>query len=235
MVKSKVLKQFRKKTDKADKAIGLLDSINEKETLSFDIQTDDTTHESADMANRQQKVEQLVVEAAASPQQISKEFLQQALELFETNMGEMYRKSSWGFNLETKRAELEHRKARYLLVNRGNNSDNNNNNNNNNNGLVAFSHFRFEMDDEEDPECVVLYVYEIQVAAAYRKQGLGKRLMGILEHIARKNEMDKVMLTVFKANQGAMDFYTQRLGYVVDESSPKYEDYEILSKKLQNI
>eukprot|EP00986_Skeletonema_menzelii_P005233 scaffold1857_cov86-Skeletonema_menzelii.AAC.1 len=42
--------------------------------------------------------------------------LKQCLELFERNMGEMYRKSEWGLNMEEKRKELLHEDARFLII-----------------------------------------------------------------------------------------------------------------------
>jgi len=48
--------------------------------------------------------------------------------------------------------------------------------------------------------------------------------------------MHKVMLTVFKQNTIAMDFYTKALNYRIDRSSPSrfqtIADYEILSLKI---
>ena len=225
MVKAKLLKQLRKKTDKADKDTDLLVCIADEELLTVSIQgenKEDGTNDNDDIG----RPTKLSITAVSMPQQIPSHALEQALNLFEVNMGDMYRKSSWGLDMEAKRAEFEHRKARYLLVQREESEGSNNVTDN----LIAFAHFRFEMDDDESPECVVLYVYEIQVAQSHRKQGLGKRLMNLLEQIAKAHEMDKVMLTVFKSNKSAMEFYKHKLGYVVDENSPKHEDYEILSK-----
>eukprot|EP00984_Skeletonema_dohrnii_P019625 scaffold9432_cov61-Skeletonema_dohrnii-CCMP3373.AAC.1 len=42
--------------------------------------------------------------------------LQQCLDLFERNMGEMYKKSEWGFDMEEKRRELMHEDARFLII-----------------------------------------------------------------------------------------------------------------------
>lgn len=235
MVKAKLLKQLRKKTDKADKVIDLLACFHETSLLSLEIcgvkgggPAEDTQSASTSCVSRNHNggLErcQLRFEAAPSSKVLPPTFLEKALVLFETNMGELYRKSSWGLDMESKRDELEHRKARFLFLRRTimDNTDE----------LVAFVHFRFEMDDEDSPQCVVLYVYEIQVAANFRKQGIGQRLMSLVEHIARFNEMDKVLLTVFKSNNSAMDFYKNRLGYLEDESSPNDEDYVILSKSL---
>ena len=100
---------------------------------------------------------------------------------------------------------------------------------------MAFVHFRFEPNDDEKPTEEVLYVYEIQVSDRAQRSGLGKRLMNIMELVALKNGMQKVMLTVFKMNGGAMKFYREKMKYAIDESSPsnfdgEVADYEILSK-----
>lgn len=150
--------------------------------------------------------------------------LDACLDLFENNMGEMYKKSSWGLNMKEKKEELIHEKARYLIVSSQEESVKK---------LLAFAHFRFEEDDDDKPTAEVLYLYEIQINALVQRNGLGKRMMDILEMIAMEYGMRKVMLTVFKTNKEAMAFY-KKLNYVIDESSPsefgEEADYEILSK-----
>jgi ribosomal protein S18 acetylase RimI-like enzyme len=148
------------------------------------------------------------------------------LSLFEKNMGDMYRQSSWGLNMKEKDQELKHPNARYLVILDEEQKDDSK--------LLAFAHFRFEVDDEEHPSKEVLYLYEIQIHESAQRNGIGKRMMQILEILAMQMQMRKVVLTVFNSNTGAMDFY-QKLKYNVDETSPsQYEgeeaDYEILSK-----
>ena len=60
--------------------------------------------------------------------------------------------------------------------------------------------------------------------------------MHALEELARARRMSCVMLTVFKANTGAVRFY-EKHGYAVDESSPSRcgvpdSSYEIMSKEV---
>ena len=142
--------------------------------------------------------------------------------LFIENMGKMYEQSSWGLETETKAEELKHAHARFLLVEDSAGT------------LAGFVHFRFDYDDCESPTQGVLYVYEIQIDERFQRQGLGKKLMLISEQIAKKAEVSKVMLTVFKKNQDAMHFYRE-MDYKIDESSPskhnEQADYEILSKR----
>jgi ribosomal protein S18 acetylase RimI-like enzyme len=91
---------------------------------------------------------------------------------------------------------------------------------------------------ERPPPIPVLFVYELQVAQAYRGMGLGSYLMQCMESIAAATRMNRVMLTVFHLlNQPAYNFY-KRLGYRVDETSPSQlgdanADYEMLSKAVE--
>ena len=87
----------------------------------------------------------------------------------------------------------------------------------------------------------VIYCYEIHLAAHLRKLGLGARLIRMIEEVGRRVGVEKLMLTVFLANQDALAFY-KRLGYAVDEFSPrprilrggitKEADYALLSRSL---
>merc|ERR1712222_266020 len=54
---------------------------------------------------------------------------------------------------------------------------------------VAFSHFRYDMDYDDE----VVYCYEIQVEKGYRRKGLGKFMMKVLEFFkkALKFELDE--------------------------------------------
>jgi len=201
----------------------------------------------------------LKVEFHASP--LPPKLLESCLELFEANMGSLYRSSSWGLNLDEKRKELRRDHARFLIVKRdeidetqgGEKLDATRSfaqnvdtvyNDDKDNSIVAFTHFRFETNDEDispiDQE-VVLYVYEVQVSERLKRGGLGRRLMSIMELIAMKRDgVNKVMLTVFKENQIALNFYTKKMKYVIDDSSPSnfdqdaenIVDYQILSKLI---
>jgi len=81
---------------------------------------------------------------------------------------------------------------------------------------VGFLHFRFEIFNQMP----LLYLYEIQLSDTIQRKGLGKFLMQLLELIAWKYGMRRLVLTVFKANQAAVNFY-KTLGYAVDaETDP---------------
>jgi ribosomal protein S18 acetylase RimI-like enzyme len=105
--------------------------------------------------------------------------------------------------------------------------------------VLGFAHFRYEYDDDDHPKRPVTYLYELQVQPNVQKFGIGKKLMTIVELISVNLKMEKVMLTVFRANVVAMAFYKMR-NYNVDECSPSNFageenencDYEILSKMV---
>ena len=153
---------------------------------------------------------------------------QECLRLFEKNMADQYRNSSWGLNMDEKMEELRHANARFLLLTRNGGSEDDT-------ALAGFAHFRFDYDDEESPTQPVVYIYEIQIDELHQRQGLGKKVMEVIEKITLNGGFKKIMLTVFKENVGALQFYEQ-LNFAVDDCSPsKYNepaDYEILSKIL---
>lgn len=211
MAKYKQIKATLKAANALENPLSGLESL-----LEFTVKNDD--QESEDST--------LKIEYATSP--LSPEIQKQCLDLFECNMGDLYRQSNWGLDMKEKKDELEHKNAKFLLVT---------SNDDNDDSIVAFCHFRFDTNDDEDPTEAVLYVYEIQVSSRARRSGLGRRLMTILELVARQVGLTKTMLTVFKQNEQAWKFYTEKLKYKVDEISPSNYgedvDYEILSKRVR--
>ena len=146
--------------------------------------------------------------------------------LLEANMRAHYEASDWGWDEREKRGDLASADARFLVAEDAA-------------GAVAgFVHFRFEPDDDDEPRRAALYVREIQVAAARRGNGLGRRLMSLLHLLAAKLDLDAVMLTVFKANAAAQRFYVEKLKYAVDGDDPANHGvddacYVILSRPLK--
>jgi N-alpha-acetyltransferase 40 len=88
----------------------------------------------------------------------------------------------------------------------------------------------------------VLYIYEIHFREKSRGFGWATMLMDIAEQIGWEVGVEKAMLTVFKANEKAINWYKKR-GYDVDEYSPeprklrngtiKESKYLIMSKRLK--
>lgn len=59
--------------------------------------------------------------------------------------------------------------------------------------------------------------------------------MKTLESLAKVWEMDRVVLTLLCNNEGASRFYKNRMGYVLDDTTPSKSEetaYEILSKQV---
>ena len=177
-----------------------------------------------------------IIQYIASP--LPSNTLEQCLELFEINMGEMYKQSKWGLDMEAKRKELEHKYARCVVVLSSDDSvENSELENDINTKVLGFAHFRYEPDDEDHPKIPTTYLYELQIHPTVQGNGLGKKLMTLIELISLKLQMKKILLTVFHMNKGAMSFY-ERNKYDIDECSPSnFEggedcDYDILSKQL---
>jgi len=218
--------------------------------------------EGAKHDEREKKKQQLTLHSWSSSELHSHSMLGPCLDLFERNMSTMYEKSSWGLDLPSKREELQHRRARFLvlvLTTTKGKEFVQEEEEKEEVVVVGFCHYRYEYDDDDDPTSVVLYVYEIQICETFRRLGLGKHLMDVIEQLVVVNatiaaggssddggttaatttafSIQKVMLTVFKRNTGAMEFYLSKLQYQIDETSPSRhgllsEDYEILSKKI---
>ncbi|KAJ7307266.1 hypothetical protein JRQ81_009265 [Phrynocephalus forsythii] len=143
-----------------------------------------------------------------------------AFELTKTNMQTLYEQSEWGWKDREKRGEMTDDRAWYLVALEGGSLP------------VAFSHFRFDVEGGEE----VLYCYEVQLESRVRRKGLGKFLLQILQLVANSTQMKKVMLTVFKHNHGAYQFFREALQFEIDDTSPSVSgccvdgcSYEILS------
>ena len=164
-------------------------------------------------------------------------------DLFEHNMTDLYRASNWGLNLSKKAKELKHERARFLVITKESNNGTDSIRQSSAE-VIAFSHFRYEFDDEEQPKYPVLYIYELQVKQEFQRHGLGRKLMTLMELMALKYSMTYVMLTVFKLNVTAMTFYLNKMRYsiadqspskfVTDEDESQTVDYEILWKLVSN-
>jgi GNAT superfamily N-acetyltransferase len=135
-----------------------------------------------------------------------------------------------GWDPPSKKRELFHRDSRFVVLRRSQAQAQD--------GLehlheelpiLAYSMFRFDM---EDDECVLYWYsrlsmslyspwsthllcsYELQVSQSAQRGGMGKTLMGCLYDIARRWNMRKVMLTVFKGENVSVSLgrsRTQRL------------------------
>jgi N-alpha-acetyltransferase 40 len=239
-MKSKDLKALRKKLTQLDKLSLSNDWL--RTTLSFDVWEEEKQKKKMEIPIVDNTATAPTISTTltyvASPNMTSAMF-QQCLDLFQDNMSTLYRDSSWGLNMSEKAEEFEDSHARFLLVYDTNKTTKTNDQTSSSFVLAAFVHFRFEYDHEEHSTCGVIYVYELQVSKQYQRKGMGKQLMGLMQAIGQQHQdvISKIVLTVFKNNVNALQFYKQTLGYVVDETDPSQfgqlqEDYEILSLTL---
>ncbi|KAF9191195.1 N-alpha-acetyltransferase 40 [Haplosporangium sp. Z 767] len=122
-----------------------------------------------------------------------------AIGLVESNMKELYIKSKDGWCREDKEDEMQDVPSRYLVAFDGELP-------------VAMIHFQFVQETTmTDRDAEVAYCFEIQVVPEYQRRGIGAYLIGVLETIGRVTQMEKVMLTVFKANTNAIKFYMEQM------------------------
>ncbi|XP_061721455.1 N-alpha-acetyltransferase 40 [Cydia pomonella] len=150
---------------------------------------------------------------------LDKNVLDWTIDLTERNMKKLYETCAWGWNKEKKVEEMMDESAWYLIAKE------------NSGTLLAFSHFRFDMDFG----IPVVYCYEVQVEAEGRRRGLGQRVLSVLEKLALATRMRCVRLTALTHNPAASAFF-RACGYVLDETSPALEEaahYEILSKPTE--
>lgn len=125
----------------------------------------------------------------------------------------------FGWKEKDKREELWSDDAWFLIARTGEGA------------AVAFCHFRYDMDYDDE----VLYCYEIQVESAYKRKGLGRFMMKVLEMLCLKADMLKLMTTIFKKDKKEASFFKDALKFEVDETSfvdtvHEQFEYEILCR-----
>lgn len=165
---------------------------------------------------------------------LSKHERDQIWSVFEENMYDFYNTSSFGWDPQSKNLEMFDPQSRFIIARLdGGASDPVN--------ICAYTIFRFDREEYQN----VIYCYELQVSKHVRRYGLGRWLTLKLADIGAEWGMQKVVLTVFKANQPALSFYTS-VGFLIDESSPDHpansgdqvlgtHDYSILSIPIASV
>ncbi|KAJ4987831.1 N-acetyltransferase [Stagonosporopsis vannaccii] len=158
-----------------------------------------------------------------------------------------YQSSSLGWNPNNKMHEMADREMLYLLVRQaegysGVDKINHPSSSAHNTGaILGFLSFKFEPEDEEHRMMrPVEYIYELHLDDRLRGRGLGSRMLRWAESQARLVNIGKLMLTVFRVNEGARRLY-EREGFATDGLSPADRvtrrkvfkaDYIIMSKEL---
>ncbi|KAL1859839.1 hypothetical protein VTK73DRAFT_7429 [Phialemonium thermophilum] len=161
-----------------------------------------------------------------SPQSLGDDDFQACFDLVAETSAADYRSSSVQWRPRAKRKEMRSPELRYVLVK---------------DAAGSVRGFTSLMPTYEEGQPVV-YCYEIHLKPELRGTGLGALLMGFHGTVARNlPPVAKVMLTCFAANTRGLAFY-RRLGFEVDEISPKTRklragdippDYVIMSKRVR--
>jgi ribosomal protein S18 acetylase RimI-like enzyme len=186
----------------------------------------------------------LTLLSAASPSDLPPPTAAALFELTAQNMAPLYAASGFGWDPAAKARELRDGAARFLLAYETKDVVTNSEATTvpqqppplpTSATPAAFVHYRLEM----EAGVGTLYVYEIQLAPAFRRRGLGRFLMLALEAAAGAAGLGQLMLTVQAGNPGAAALY-EGLGFATDPSSPGPGEgpggggpaYRIMSKRL---
>ena len=98
--------------------------------------------------------------------------------------------------------------------------------------FLGFALIRIHREDD----AAVLYIHELHIVESFKGCGIGRRVFALLERVACYWSLDWVMLTCYKNNTNAYEFY-KKMGCIVDETGPSFEEnesYVILSKKCHS-
>ncbi|KAG9255985.1 acyl-CoA N-acyltransferase [Emericellopsis atlantica] len=155
---------------------------------------------------------------------------QTCFDLIDETSGKAYRESVAGWHPEVKKEEMRSPELRYILVKQKDDPTDQ---------VLGYTSLMPTFEDGFP----VIYCYEIHLREALRGTGLGRRMMELLSTIAHNiPTIKKVMLTCFLSNEAGMTFY-RRIGFQVDESSPKERklrtkivkpDYAIMSRRTSS-
>ena len=174
--------------------------------------------------------------------------LEQLCDLVEETSAKDYEDSSKGWDYAEKKAEMRHPHMKYLLPYEKGIEEEEEEREEGEGGsmpaslgpwLAGFCSFMVCRENQFP----VIYIYEIHLfdREGYRRNGVGKKLMQLVETIGKRVGVVKSMLTVFTKNVRAERFY-RSLGYSEDVISPTIKvlkngkmrrpEYFILSKSL---
>ncbi|KAF2749350.1 hypothetical protein M011DRAFT_305346 [Sporormia fimetaria CBS 119925] len=108
--------------------------------------------------------------------------------------------------------------------------------------IRAFLSFKIDVDEPPYDNYPIGFIYEVHVDESMRGKGIGSFLLTQAEMIIRSTGIQKVMLSVFKSNEGGRRLY-ERMGYTRDRSSPgrwtrrgfQEADYVFMSKNVESL
>lgn len=160
--------------------------------------------------------------------------------LVKTTSRQDYEASSWGWHPKRKRKEMLEPEMKYLFVRKAGTEPTIERRKEGDVDASIEGFVSFMVTRDSSPVVPVIYIYEIHLAESLRGIRLGQHMMALVEGIAKKVGVSKVMLTCFLCNEKAHGFY-KSLGYAKDVSSPEDRktrnkvvkvDYEVMSKDV---
>ncbi|EXJ65554.1 hypothetical protein A1O7_01895 [Cladophialophora yegresii CBS 114405] len=214
--------QSKKSQDRADGEGKVVETVNALSCQDF-FQKYEPHEARVKLLSSDPQLDSVTVDDAAS---LSEPWRETCLRLIEHTSAHDYDSSDFGWSVSRKRKEMKLPELKYItLLGQGT--------------IAGFMSFMVTYEDGLE----VLYIYEIHFFPHWQGKGLGKQLMDVVGKIALNIGLAKVMLTVFRANKRAVDWYT-KLGYQEDDFSPgprklrngtvKESSYIIMSKQLKS-
>lgn len=135
-------------------------------------------------------------------QSCPEDYIDWIVDLTARNMMCFY-KDAWGWSTKSKQFEVMEEDACFLIAVIGDNP-------------IGFIHFKFE----EQDNMFTLFIYNIEVAEEYQKNGLGTFLMSAVESIGKEIKVDCLMTMLFKANELGLEFFRKN-GFISSPISPE--------------
>lgn len=146
---------------------------------------------------------------------LSKRECEWAFGLTKRDMEAVYEQSGYGWDDEDKLRELSEDGARFLVVHDASDGGNN--------ALVGFAHFRFTLQADPVDQLLgepTLYLCDIHLEPKFRRRGLGKHLVTLLELVARRERMLHLALPVQLEDDETKEWIEHALkGFVCDDGS----------------
>ena len=152
--------------------------------------------------------------------------LKECLQLIELTSAQDYKDSGKGWSNSKKWKEMRLPDMKYIILLAPEDK------------VAGFVSFMVTYEDDHE----VVYIYEIHLVPNWQGIRLGRNMMQVVEAFAENVGVSKIMLTVFRTNEGAVKWY-EKLGYQEDSYSPgprklrngtvKQPSYIILSKPVK--
>lgn len=185
----------------------------------------------------------LAAELSFTPGGMRSRLLRECVAIARANTEEVADACGYGWDDSEKRAELKAREARVLLIHEaaaegdgdGEEGDGGGDGGGRRRGeLLGFVHFRFTLDgelfDEPGGDCCLI-LYDVQLAERAQGKGLGRHIMLLVELMARKWRMPRILVPMLRGTPSRPFFMEVLRGYAPDAAFCD-DQQEVLSKAI---